>query len=169
MSKALRYEYMLSLLTRDHSFTCLCPPCICPQLEWAMAVFTPQLQSITALWQLLLSRSRESRRLTRCGWLVTHRDCLHTHPSTNWAWHIVTSLMAPMLLQLPQTTTASYWQCHRLSQSHITGSEHEEQPRFMEGCVCIGTPYTCFPSSDTGIPAPTLILTLTLTLPQYST
>jgi len=35
--------------------------------------FTPQPQSITALWPVLVSRSAEGRRLSWPGWLVTCR------------------------------------------------------------------------------------------------
>jgi len=38
----------------SHSFTC--QPHVYPQLEWTMPAFTPQLQSITALWLTFPSR-----------------------------------------------------------------------------------------------------------------
>jgi len=38
--------------------------------------FTPQPQSITAIWPVLISRSTEGRRLSWLGWLVTYRGCV---------------------------------------------------------------------------------------------
>ena len=55
----------------------------------AMPAFTPQLQSITALWLVLILPSTEGRRLSRPGWLVRYRNKVpppgvepgHGHPS----------------------------------------------------------------------------------------
>jgi len=49
------------------SFTC--HPRIYPQVEWTVPAFTPQPQSITALWLVLISRPAEGRRLSWRGWL----------------------------------------------------------------------------------------------------
>jgi len=42
--------------------------------NYTMPAFTPQPQSITALWLVLICRPTESRRLSRPGWLVTYRN-----------------------------------------------------------------------------------------------
>ena len=42
--------------------------------NYTMPAFTPQLQSITTLWLVLIFRPMESRRLSRPGWLVTYRN-----------------------------------------------------------------------------------------------
>ena len=49
------------------SFTC--HPQVYPQVEQAIPAFTPQPQSITALWLVLISRPTEGRRLSWPGWL----------------------------------------------------------------------------------------------------
>ena len=64
-----------------HCFTC----------KQAISAVTPQVQSITVLWLLLILRYRltEGRRLSRPGWLVTYRNKVptpgvepgHCHPS----------------------------------------------------------------------------------------
>jgi len=46
----------------------------------------------------------QGRRLSRPRWLL-HTEMVYppitvTHPSTNWAWRRVTSLMSPMTLPL---------------------------------------------------------------------
>jgi len=74
-----------------------------------MLAFTPQPQSLTTLWQVLISRPAEGRRLS---W---HGARLHTqvvyppktviHPSTNRARRRVTSLIRPRTLPLRQTAT----------------------------------------------------------------
>jgi len=46
----------------SHSFTC--HPHIYPQVEWTIPAFTPQPQSITALWLVLISSPAEGRRLS---------------------------------------------------------------------------------------------------------
>ena len=50
-----------------HSFTC--HPHVYPQVEWTIPAFTPQPQSITALWLVIISRPTEGRRLNWPGWL----------------------------------------------------------------------------------------------------
>jgi len=50
----------------SHSVTC--HPHVYPQVEWTIPAFTPQPQSITALWQLI-SRPIEGTRLSWPGWL----------------------------------------------------------------------------------------------------
>jgi len=49
----------------SHSFNC--HPHVYPQVEWTISAFTPQLQSITALWLVLISCPAEGRRLTWPG------------------------------------------------------------------------------------------------------
>jgi len=66
--------------------------------NYTMPAFTPQPQSITALWLVLILPSHVGRRLSRPGWLVTYRNKVpppgvepgHGHPSqseveTAWA------------------------------------------------------------------------------------
>jgi len=57
-------------LTRNNSFTCYSH--VYPQVERAMFAFTPQPQSITALWLVLISRPAESRRLSLSGRIVSY-------------------------------------------------------------------------------------------------
>jgi len=52
---------------RDHSFTCHTHGY--PQVEWTIPASTPQPQSITALWLVLISCAAEGRRLSWPGWL----------------------------------------------------------------------------------------------------
>jgi len=47
-----------------HSFIC----------RQAIPAFTPQPQSITALWLVLIYRITEGRRLSQHRWLVTYRN-----------------------------------------------------------------------------------------------
>jgi len=76
-SKKVKYPYICIALYHDsslkrsgmahvnegsRSFTC--HPHLYPQMDWAMPAFTPQLQSITALWLVLISRPAEGRRLS---------------------------------------------------------------------------------------------------------
>ena len=57
--------------------------------KYTMPAFTPQSQSPTALWLVLIYRPTEDRRLSRPGWLVTYRNKVpppgveprHGHPS----------------------------------------------------------------------------------------
>jgi len=65
-----------------HSFTC--HRHVYPQVEWTTIAFTPQPQSITTLWLVLISRPAEGRRLSWPGWLG---DILRwfAQPSTNRA------------------------------------------------------------------------------------
>ena len=46
----------------SHSF--ICHPHVYPQVEWDIPVFTPQPQSITALWLVLIPSPVEGRRLS---------------------------------------------------------------------------------------------------------
>jgi len=55
----------------SHSFTCL--PLVYPQVESTIPAFTPQLQSATALWLVVIFRPTEGRRLSWPEWLVTNR------------------------------------------------------------------------------------------------
>jgi len=44
--------------------------------------FTPQPQSITALWPVIISRPAEGRRLSCPGWVVTYRGVM---PAQRWS------------------------------------------------------------------------------------
>ena len=66
-----------------HSFTC----------KQAIPAFTPQPQSITAFWLVLILPSTEGRRLSQPGWLVTYRNKVTNKfefefniRSERWAW-----------------------------------------------------------------------------------
>jgi len=64
---SLKRSGMARVNKGSHSFTC--HPHVYPQVEWTIPAFTPQPQSITALWLLLISRPDEGRRLSWPGWL----------------------------------------------------------------------------------------------------
>jgi len=49
------------------------PPTRLSMTGMSHPAFTPQPQSITALWPVLIFRPAEGRRLSWPGWLVTHR------------------------------------------------------------------------------------------------
>jgi len=96
----------------SHSFTC--HPHVYPQVEWTIPAFTPQPQSITARWLVLISRPAESRRLSWPGWLQawwnTEVVCppnTVTHPSTNRARRRVTSSIRPTILPLRHAATST--------------------------------------------------------------
>jgi len=85
--------------------------------NYTMPAFTPQPQSITALWLVLIlpSHATEDRRLSRPGWLVTYRIKMPpsgvepdtvTHPSTNRAERKLTSLIDTNALPLRQAATS---------------------------------------------------------------
>ena len=83
-------------------------PHVYPQVEWTIPAFTPQPQSITALWLVLISCPTEDRRLSWPGWLgeILRRFArlkTVTHPSTNRAWRRVTSMKRPTTLLLRHT------------------------------------------------------------------
>ena len=59
----------------SHSFTC--HPHVYPQVEWTIPAFTPQPQSITALWLVLLSRPTEGSRMSWPG--LSDRQCKGTN------------------------------------------------------------------------------------------
>jgi len=63
--------YVLTVDEVSHSFTC--HPHIYPQVEWTIPAFTPQPQSVTALWLVLIFRPTDGRRLSwpESGWLQT--------------------------------------------------------------------------------------------------
>jgi len=70
----------------SHSFTC--HPYVYPQVEWTIPAFTPQPQSITALWLVLISHRAKGRRLSWPGWLGKilmwfAGPKMVTHPSTS--------------------------------------------------------------------------------------
>jgi len=64
---SLKSSGMASVNEGSHSFTC--HPYAYPQVEWTIPAFTAQLQSITALWLVLISRPAEGSRLSWPGWL----------------------------------------------------------------------------------------------------
>jgi len=59
---------MARVIEGSHSFTC--HPHVYPQVEWTIPAFTPQPQSITALWLVLISRPAEGRRLSWPGSVI---------------------------------------------------------------------------------------------------
>jgi len=54
----------------SHSFTG--HPHVYPQVQRTTPAFTPQPQSVTALWLVLIFRPAEGRRLSWPEWLVTN-------------------------------------------------------------------------------------------------
>jgi len=58
----------------SHSFTC--HTYVYPQMERTIPAFTAQLQSITALWPVLIFRPVEGRSLSWPEWLVTNQGGL---------------------------------------------------------------------------------------------
>ena len=64
ISKALR---LAGVNERSYSFTC--HPHVYTQVERTIPAFNPQLQSIAALWPVLISRPALGRRLRWPGWL----------------------------------------------------------------------------------------------------
>jgi len=62
---SLRLSGMARVNNGSHSFTF--HPHVYPQVEWAIPAFTPRLQSVTALWLVLISRTAEGRRLSWPG------------------------------------------------------------------------------------------------------
>jgi len=60
-------------------------PHVRPKVEWVISAFTPQPQSVTALWLVLISRSTDDRRLSWPeSWDMDIRlvkSCL-THPDS---------------------------------------------------------------------------------------
>jgi len=83
---SLRRSGMTRVNEGSHSFTC--HPHVYPQVHWAIPAFTPQLQSITALWPVLISCPTEGRRLSWPKWLGEilrwfARPKTVTHPSTS--------------------------------------------------------------------------------------
>ena len=62
---SLKRSGMARVNEGSHSFTC--HPHVYPQVESTIPAFTPQPQSITVLWQVLVSRPAEGRRLSWPG------------------------------------------------------------------------------------------------------
>jgi len=62
MTHLLKRSGMARINEGSHSSTCHSH--VYPQVEWTIPAFTPQLQSITALWLVLISRPTEGRRLS---------------------------------------------------------------------------------------------------------
>jgi len=67
ISKALR----LARVNRG-SLSITCNPHVYPQVEWTIPAFTPQPQSITALWPVLISCPTLGRRLSWPWWLFAY-------------------------------------------------------------------------------------------------
>jgi len=113
LTKELRYRYCL-VNEGSHSFTCY--PHVHPRMEWAVAAFTPQLHSITALWLVLIFHPTEGRKLSWIEWQVKiprwYASWTRHHPSTNRTWHRVTSLIETKMLPL---SPAAIMACHCLS------------------------------------------------------
>jgi len=69
----------------SHSFTS--HPHVYPQVEWTIAAFNPQPQSIAALWLVVISRPAEGRRLSWPRWLGEILEFARpetvTHPSVS--------------------------------------------------------------------------------------
>ena len=75
--------------------------------------FTPQPQSVTALWPVLIFCPAEDRRLSWPEWLVIQTEVVYppqtvTHPSTNQARRTVTSLIETNALPLSEAATYSH-------------------------------------------------------------
>ena len=94
----LYYELLISRRTGmapvnkgSHS----CQPHVYPQVEWTIPAFYPKLQSVTALWLVLIFHPTEGRRLSWPGWLneilrwfvcpktVTHPSICHSGRELN--------------------------------------------------------------------------------------
>ena len=66
----MRHSGMAQVNEGSHCFTC--HPHVYPQVEWTIPGFTPQPQSVTAFWLVLISCPTEGRRLSWSWWLVTN-------------------------------------------------------------------------------------------------
>jgi len=64
-NESLRRSGTARINEGSHNFTC--HPHVYPQVEWTIPAFTPQLQSITALWPVLISRPAAPLRVG--GWV----------------------------------------------------------------------------------------------------
>jgi len=94
----LRCSGMACANEGSHSFTC--HPHVYPHVEWTIPALTPQPQSVTTLWPVLVFCPTEGRWLSWPDWLVTNRGGLPAcrwspirHPSTNQTWCRITSLI----------------------------------------------------------------------------
>jgi len=65
---SLKRAGMARVIEGSHSF--ICHPHVYPQVEWTIPAFTPQPQSINALWLVLISRPAEGRGWVGLGGLV---------------------------------------------------------------------------------------------------
>jgi len=86
---SLRHSGMASVNEGSHSFTC--HPSVHPQAEWAIRAFTPQLQSITALWLGLISLPTEGKRLS----FTTHPTS--DRPVPTWSVQMALALLTTNL------------------------------------------------------------------------
>jgi len=78
-----RHSGMACVNKGSHSFTC--HPHVYPQVELTIPAFNHQMQSVVALWLVLISRSNEGMRLSweaefSLGGLVKYRGGLPGHP-----------------------------------------------------------------------------------------
>ena len=114
-NSSLKRSGMAHVNEGSHSFTC--HPHVYPQVEWTIPAFTPQLQSVTALWLALVPCPTEGRRLGWPGCLGQILTCfarlkMVTHPSTNRAQCTATSLKhwpTSLLHQTTEDCTVSYF------------------------------------------------------------
>jgi len=80
-NSSLKRSGMARINEGSYSFTC--HPHVYPQVEWTIPAFTPQPQSVTALWPVLTFRPAEGRRLSWPEWLVTNRGGLPARMATD--------------------------------------------------------------------------------------
>jgi len=80
VSRVLRYgtQFYCTILPATLTFN--------PQVEWAIAAFTSQPQSITALLLVLIFHHTKGRRLSWAQRLATYQDGIpaNSHPSQYW-------------------------------------------------------------------------------------
>jgi len=99
------------------SFTC--HPHVYSQVEWNIPAFTPQPQSITALWLVLISHPAEGRRLSWPGWLG---EILRW-----WQWHLTPSSLLIFMFTVPSllphfTNGVEHLLCCLASPTKLTAS-----------------------------------------------
>jgi len=104
----LKHSDMACVNEGSHSFAC--HPRLSTSGMNCTSAFTPQRQSINALWPVFIFRPAEHRRLSWPEWPVKTRWFTHpqtvTHPSTNWARHRVTSLIETNALPICHTANS---------------------------------------------------------------
>ena len=91
----------------SHSLTC--HPHVYPQVEWTIPAFTPQPQSVTMLWPVLIFHPTEDI-MAELVWVPCYklrwftRPQMVIHTSTNRARRRLTSLIKTNALPLSQAT-----------------------------------------------------------------